>query len=196
MNAVKDMIRPPFANYDIIVYFGGGLFSLPFMYRYFLHPFGVPIPTFVLEESPQLTLQIIRALAMLVSVYVLGHLIAYLSSQLVEKTVDRFLGKISTSIIVSMNSSRANRDAGLRDVFFKRIRKIRNEKAIFSATVRAVFHLPNYLHYTMMYKAGIFGYLDTRIPSDAFSIAKQKFTDHVVPGAQVDETTKWYKSLE
>ncbi|MBX7460363.1 hypothetical protein, partial [Qipengyuania huizhouensis] len=62
METLKNIGRPPFANYDLVVYFGGGLFALPFLYRYFLHPFGVPLPSFVLTESPQITLEIIRGL--------------------------------------------------------------------------------------------------------------------------------------
>lgn len=196
MDALKDFVRPPFANYDMVVYFGGGLFSLPFIYRYFLHPFGVPLPSFVLNESPQITLEIIRALAMLVSVYILGHLIAYLSSQLVEKAVDRFLGKISTSIIISMRSTNASRDAELKKVFVQRVHKIRSDHALFSAVVRAIFHFPNFLHYTGMYLTGIFGYLDTRVPKEAFEIAKAKYAVDVIPNGQVAIATKWFKSLE
>lgn len=164
MDAIKDYLRPPFANYDLVVYFGGGLFSLPFIYRYFMFPFGIPLPTFILNASTQITLEIVRALAILTAVYVLGHLIAYLSSQLVEKAIDRFLGKISTAIMVSMSSTKANRDSALRLIFKQRIERIKSENAIFPSAVRAVFHLPNILHYLFIYKTGIFGYLDTRIP--------------------------------
>lgn len=196
MDALKNLGRPPFANYDIVVYFGGGLFALPFIYRYFLHPFGVPLPSFVLAESSQITLEIIRGLALLMAVYVFGHLIAYLSSQLVEKAVDRFLGKISTAIIVSLESSKAERDAKLKAMFRKRAKRIREENAVFPSLVRGAFHLPNLLHYVFVYFTGIFGYLDTRIPPDAFEKAKSRYFSLVVPGCEVRVDEKWYKSLE
>ena len=134
MDALKNLGRPPFANYDLVVYFGGGLFALPFIYRYLLHPFGVPLPSFVLTESNRVTLEIIRGLALLMAVYVIGHLIAYLSSQLVEKTVDRFLGKMSAAIIVSMESSKADRDNQLKAMFRDRAEKIVAENAFFPIT--------------------------------------------------------------
>lgn len=196
METLKNIGRPPFANYDLVVYFGGGLFALPFLYRYFLHPFGVPLPSFVLTESPQITLEIIRGLALLMAVYVTGHLIAYLSSQLVEKTVDRFIGKISTAIIVSLESSKAKRDTELREMFKKQAERIKIENAIFPSVIRGLFHLPNALHYLLVYKTGIFGYLDTRIPPDAFDRAKLRYTNLVVPGSHIRRDTKWYKSLE
>lgn len=196
MEALKNLGRPPFANYDIVVYFGGGLFALPFLYRYFLHPLGVPLPTFVLTESSQVTLEIIRGLALLMAVYVLGHLIAYLSSQLVEKAVDRFVGKISTAILVSIGSSKAKRNDELKEMFQKQARRIKRENAVFPSIVRGIFHAPNILHYLFVYRSGIFGYLDTRIPPDAFDLAKARYTILVAPGSDVRKDTKWYKSLE
>ena len=196
MDALKNLGRPPFANYDLVVYFGGGLFALPFIYRYLLHPFGVPLPSFVLTESNQVTLEIIRGLALLMAVYVIGHLIAYLSSQLVEKTVDRFLGKMSTAIIVSMESSKADRDNQLKAMFRDRAKKIVAENAFFPSLVRGIFHLPNIIHYGFVYLAGIFGYLDTRIPPEALNRAKIRYSTIVVPGCEVSADEKWYKSLE
>ena len=43
--------------------------------------------------------QIISALSLLMFVYIIGHMLAYLASQIVEKSIDRFLGKVSTAII-------------------------------------------------------------------------------------------------
>ncbi|MBW3167186.1 hypothetical protein [Qipengyuania flava] len=196
MEALKNLGRPPFANYDIVVYFGGGLFALPFLYRYFLYPFGVPIPSFVLMETGQVSLEIIRGLALLMSVYVLGHLISYLSSQLVEKAIDRFIGKISTAIIVSLKESRESRNEGLKAMVRKRTARIRAENATFSSAVRGFFHIPNVLHYVVVYKTGIFGYLDTRIPPDAFAKAKLRYGTIVLDGCNMQENTKWFKSLE
>lgn len=196
MEALKSIGRPPFANYDLVVYFGGGLFSLPLIYRFLIHPLGIPLPSFMLNESPQITLEIIRALALLMAVYVLGHLIAYLSSQLVEKAVDRFIGKISTAIIVSLQSSKASRDDELKAMFRKQTKKLAEENAIFPSVVRGAFHLPNIFHYLIVYFTGIFGYLDTRIPPEAFERVKQRYAQLVIYDGKVRLDTKWYKSLE
>ncbi len=196
IDTIKSLGRPPFANYDLVVYFGGGLFALPFLYRYFIHPLGIPMPSFLLDAAPQVTLEIVRALAILMAVYVLGHLIAYLASQLIEKAVDRFLGKMSTAIIISMKSSRAERDEELRKMFFARAKRIKKENAVFPSFVRAAFHLPCAFHYAIVYWAGLFGYLDTRIPPKAFELVKSKYEKFVVPDDTIRTDTKWYKSLE
>jgi hypothetical protein len=195
MGGLAGLVRPPFANYDIVVYFGGGLFFLPFLFRYFLEPFAVPIPLFILNESGQVTLEVIRGLSIIILVYIAGHLVAYFASQLVEKTVDRFLGKISTSILVSIGSAPAQRDGELRRIFRKRTKKIAEEKAVIASTIRAIFHVPNFPHYLLIYVLGFFGYLDSRIPKEAFDKAKSVYSKKVDSG-QVAEDTKWYKSLE
>ncbi|UVI40250.1 hypothetical protein [Qipengyuania spongiae] len=196
MEALKNLGRPPFANYDLVVYFGGGLFALPFLYRYLIHPLGIPMPTFVINQSPQITLEVVRGLTILVAVYILGHLLAFLSSQLIEKSVDRFLGKMSTAIIISMKTTKARRNEDLKDMFGRRVKRIKRDNSRFTASVRALFHLPNIIHYIFVYRIGIFGYLDTRIPPEAFEMAKKRYSREVVLGSSVRSDTRWYKSLE
>lgn len=196
MGGLEGLVRPPFANYDIVVYFGGGLFFLPFFFRYFIEPFGVPMPHFLLVDSGQVTLEVIRGLSIIIFVYIIGHLVAYLGSQLIEKTIDRFLGKISTSILVSIESTPAQRDDELRRIFWERTRKIAAENAKFTSFVRAAFHLPNAFHYVVIYLLGLFGYLDSRIPPESFDKAKAAFSAKVIPLGRVREDSKWYKSLE
>lgn len=196
MGGLESLVRPPFANYDIVVYFGGGLFFLPFLYRYFLEPFAVPVPLFLFTDSGQVTLEVIRGLSIIISIYIVGHLVAYFGSQLVEKTIDRFLGKISTSILVSTGSNPAQRDDELRRIFRERTKKIIEEKAIIPSVVRAAFHIPNILHYFVIYRLGFFGYLDSRIPSESFEKAKAVYSAKIIENGQVNEDSKWYKSLE
>lgn len=196
MPGLQGLVRPPFANYDIVVYFGGGLFFVPFLYRYLITPLGIPLPRLLLNEMDQVTLEIVRALSIVVAIYVLGHLVAYLGSQLIEKAVDRFLGKISSSILVSLKSDPAARDEQLRQVFRKQWRKIRAERSLFPSLVRAAFHLPNAAHYWVIYKAGVFGYLDSRIPSESFEKAAQRYRKDIIPDGDISVDTKWYKSLE
>lgn len=196
MGGLTGLVRPPFANYDIVVYFGGGLFFLPFLYRYFIEPFAVPIPLVIVNESGQVTLELVRGLSIIIFVYIVGHLVAYFASQLVEKTLDRFIGKISTSILVSIGSTPAQRDGELRRIFKKRAGKIAEEKAIIVSTIRALFHAPNFAHYFLIYVLGFFGYLDSRIPKEAFEKAKSIYSEKIDSAGQVNEDTKWYKSLE
>ena len=193
---LKDLIKPPFATYDVVVYFGGGLFSLPFIYRYILEPLAIRAPSFIVNEFDSVSLEIVRILTIVTFVYVLGHLLAYLSSQLVEKALDRFLGKVSTAILVSVSTAKALRNQKLRDFFKDRTRRIKSEGAIISSIVRGLFHFPNFIAYFIMYSFGIFGYFDSRLPQKALERVESVYTTIVIPGELLTSDKKWFKSLE
>ena len=93
--------KAPFANYDIVVYFGGGLFAVPFVNRYIIQPTGLHWPQYNIAVGSTIASEITAGLSLLFSLYIVGHMLAYASSELIEKTVDRFFGKISTSILIS-----------------------------------------------------------------------------------------------
>ena len=84
---MKDLVKPPFATYDVVVYFGAGLFAVPFLIRYLAVPLGLPDPAFLTEESDQVAFEIVRILTIITFVYVLGHIIAFFSSHLIEKAL-------------------------------------------------------------------------------------------------------------
>src|SRR5688500_407273 len=92
---MRAFTRPPFANYDIVVYFGCGLFVLPFARHYVLEPFGLRFPKFDIQLDVPFAGEFVSALTLLFTVYIGGHIIAYVSSQLIERSSDTFLGKTS-----------------------------------------------------------------------------------------------------
>lgn len=195
MGALKDLVRPPFANYDVVVYFGAGLFAIPFLIRYVGIPLGVPRPEFLIAESDQVVLEIVRVLTIITFVYVLGHLIAYFSSQMVEKALDRFLGKVSTAILVSSSSSHQKRNERIRKHFRTRTSSIKHDNALTSSVVRGLFHLPNFPLYLIVYGVGVFGYFDTRMTQESLRRAELVYKRHV-HGGDFSTDTKWFKPLE
>lgn len=196
MADMKDFIRPPFATYDIVVYFGGGLFSLPFLYRYILEPFKLHFPIFLNAIPGDAVNQVIRFLAIGFSVYILGHLLALFSAQLIEKVADRFLGNISSSIILSASTSNARRNQVVRMLIKQQISLIGRDNAILASVIRALAHLPLFPHYTMVYVFGFFGYYNTRIPKRAMWLAQKQYRTKLNLGDRISIRTKWYKPLE
>lgn len=193
---MKDFIKPPFANYDVVVYFGSGLFAVPILFRYVLSPFDLSMPVFYASKQGDVVGEIIRFLEIAFTVYILGHMIAFFGSNLIEKTFDRYFGKVSSYIILSAASTSSKRNEALRALFYDRASRISQDGASFSATVRALFHVPVIVHYFVMWFLGIFGFFDTRVPQSVITRLKEKYRLEVMPGQRVSIRTKWYKAVE
>lgn len=134
--------KPPFANYDLVVYFGGGLFSIPFILRYLIEPLHLLWPKLSVDVGSPFANEAISSLTLLFSVYILGHMIAYTASLTIEKTVDRFLGKVSSAIVISARVEPSRRNEYLRALAFRRIKSISEQKGVISALIRAFIHIP------------------------------------------------------
>nr|WP_137677293.1 hypothetical protein [Parerythrobacter lutipelagi] len=147
------------------------------------------------QESNQVVLEIIRVLTIITFVYVFGHIIAYLSSQLIEKTVDRFFGKISTAILISSSSTSKNRNTHVRREIKSRSKNIYRDNALFSSAVRGLFHTPNFPIYVLVYIIGVFGYFDTRVPHSSLLEAQKKYKKHIC-AEDLTTDVKWFKPLE
>jgi len=191
---IADLPRP-FANYDIVVYFGGGLFSLPFLNRYVLEPFDCTFPKFAIPLDNELASQTVTILSMLFSIYIAGHLLAYAGSQIIEKTVDRVFGKVSSAILVSLQSSPAGRNEAIRALIYDRLKRIRAQRALVSSFVRIFFHLPIFIHYFLSYIIGIFGYYDTRLTRDTMNCIRKLYAEKFSKN-RIGIRTQWYKPIE
>lgn len=157
---------------------------------------GAKLPAFAFHVGTNITSEAVSLLSLLFCIYILGHLLAYLGSQIIEKTIDRYLGKISTAIIFSSLSSANTRNRAIRTLVFDRIKKIGPENALFSTIVRTLLHLPIIPHYIFAFATGIFGYYETRITSNVFSIVRKKYNEEIVIGELLTTKTKWFKPLE
>jgi hypothetical protein len=155
--------KPPFANYDLVVYFGGGLFSIPFISRYVIEPSNLRWPKFTVNVGSSFANEAVSSLSLLFSIYILGHIIAYTASLTIEKTVERFLGKISSAIIISARSGADSVNEHLRALFFRRFKNIKRDKGIKASAVRAFLHIPALPTYAIANMLGFFGYYNTRL---------------------------------
>lgn len=196
MGELKDLVRPPFANYDVVVYFGGGLFFLPFVDRYIIQPTDTNFPKFRIELGSTISSETISILCLLFCIYIIGHFLAFLSSHVVEKVIDRYLGKISTAILISAISSEQKRVEAFRSVIWDKIKNIIPEKQLNITIIRSFFHLPVLPYYVVMFLFGIFGYYSTRITSESISLLRYKYAKLVVPDGLLTIRSKWFKPLE
>jgi len=84
-----------------VVYFGGGLFALPLINHYFVEPLQYRFPRFTFDIGYPFANDAVSLLSLLFAVYLLGHIISYCSSVIIERTLDVFNGKVSSSILLS-----------------------------------------------------------------------------------------------
>ena len=194
--ALKDLVRPPFANYDVVVYFGCGLFVVPFVNRYLVVPLGLHWPTFRILGADVVTGEIISGLSLLVFVYVIGHVIAYLASQIIEKTIDRFLGKVSTAVTFLTVGRPGIRNSKIRSHIWHRIQTIRNDRAIVASFSRAIFHIPAIFAYILIGAFGIFGYFNSRMSLHTVAALKDRIRELGIPQLTLSPNKPWFKPVE
>jgi hypothetical protein len=191
--ALKNLVRPPFANYDIVVYFGCGLFALPFIQHYFVEPFQLRFPKFEFAPTIPVAGPVISTLLLLFSVYIVGHMIAYLGSQVIEKTMDALFGKASEVVLATSAATEATRDAIIRHQLSTRTKTtLENAKTV--TAVRTIFHLPVLIFYVPIVWLGVFGFYGSRVPPQVFEAARGKMG--CIPGVEIKEGGGWFKTLE
>jgi hypothetical protein len=193
---LKDLVRPPFANYDVVVYFGGGLFAIPFINRYIIEPLNLTWPAFEIQTDSAVLTQVIGALCLLFSIYIFGHMLAYAGSQLIEKLIDRIFGKISTGILVSLYSTARGRNEMIRAMIHDRTKSIKRDKAIFPTVARTVFHIPFFPIYLLVYVLGVFGYYNTRLSREVMNQARKKMIELDIGGTRIALRSRWFKTVE
>lgn len=195
MEGLKDLIKPPFANYDVVVYFGGGLFLAPFLKRYIIEPTGLSLPKLSIDVGSAFANEAVSVLILLFFIYIVGHFIAFFGSQIIEKSADRFLGKISTAVLIASVSNRSNRNASVRALIYDNVKRIKPENALLSSSVRLIAHFPIWYAYIIAYLLGIFGYYDTRLPPHVIDRARERYRKEITT-EPLTIRTKWFKPIE
>lgn len=191
---VKDFVRPPFANYDIVVYFGCGLFSLPLLYRYIINPAGLVLPATQIEISVEFASVTISTLVLLFSVYILGHVIAFLASHMIEKTVDLFFGKISTAVILSNKFSSKKFGGAVQRFIMKRTKVAFSGYSWIPSGLRVLALAPVWLALLFLIGFRQVEYFRSRVPPKVFDQVKKDFSSKGY--GQVSLNQKWYKTIE
>lgn len=195
METLKDFVRPPFATYDIVVYFGCGLFALPFIFHY-LGGLDARALQFDFGFKPQIVAGLVSALTVLFSVYILGHIIAYAGSQLVEKTMDAWFGKTSAVILACCNAPGEDVGTALRTRVGKRFSKSLRKEAWLSGWVRLAFHFPVLFAYLVIAWLKLFGYFRTRVSKEVIEAAETKLAVSAVSNLTIAEGNHWFKPIE
>lgn len=193
IEAVKDLVKPPFANYDIVVYFGCGLFSLPFMMHY-VGDLRLSTTSFKFNIDPPFVSTLITTLTVLFSVYILGHIIAYLGSQLIEKVMDSLFGKASAVILRGAEANRDDFKQMIQQQIRAGISRHIEEASWFSSIVRFVCHTPILPAYVAIYMLKVFGFYRTRISEQVVIAANGKVASAHI--SEIRQGNEWFKSLE
>lgn len=189
------MVKPPFANYDVVVYFGCGLFALPFIFHYLGKP-AITALSFEFGLQPPFVASLVGALALLFSVYILGHIIAYAGSQFIEKAMEAYFGKTSSVVLLASNSAPQSLNADFRDQIKGAAAHIFSKSTWLSGLGRSIFHLPVAPAYLVIYIFGIFGFYRTRMTKEVIAAAEKKFKTLPISGVDIVKDQKWFKPLE
>lgn len=173
--SVRELVKPPFANYDVVVYFGGGLFALPLINHYFVEPLQYRFPRFEFDIGYPFANDAVSLLSLLFAVYLLGHIISYCSSLIIERALDVFNGKVSSSILLSSYSRPKHRQELINSWIFDQFKKAFSPGNRFKNFLRFSVHLPVTPLYGVLEAMDGFEYYRSRIPRHVIYIAKKKF---------------------
>ena len=189
-SALKELVRPPFANYDVVVYFGCGLFALPLAYHYFIEPSDFRFPRFSFAIGMSFADQAISLLSLLFAVYLLGHIIAYSASLIIERAIDVFFGKVSSAILLS-SYAHDNREV-VSAWQFDRLRRAFRSGPRLQNALRVIAHIPAIPLYLFISLIGGFDYYRSRVPRHLLFVTKQRL--HNEGFGPVGLNNPWYKS--
>lgn len=188
--------KPPFANYDIVVYFGGGLFSLPVLQHYYLIPLDLKLRTPLASTGNVWVDSALSVLIVLFVSYLIGHGLAYASSQIIQKSADAVFGKTSGAIIWESLVTDANRNKRTRELIDSNLKNSFKKYNWFANACRCAPHLPVILAYVFIYAVGIFGYYGSRVPLPIINKIRSRLSALDLPEIPVARRSFWFKPLE
>jgi len=199
--------KAPFANYDLIVYLGGGLFSLLIFWRYIAHPFGIFDFSDIVSTGggQSWVVDVIYLVLLGVCSYVLGHLISYQSSYFIEGFVERTLGRFSRIIEITTvrtedraKSVKRSIAHNLRRYLIARRVKIPFTKfkiIVPKPYILTFLHLPFWLWYSIIVRLDLFDFADTRLPSRMISHLKDVMRERFAESGYEDGK-QWFRWVE
>lgn len=191
---LKEIVRPPFANYDVVVYFGCGLFSLPFIFHYIASPTEAGFLALEVSTGVPFADSAIKTLFALFAVYILGHLLAFLASLFVEKTVDLLLGKTSDASILGHRHSDLDSNSAIQEWVKRRWGRAWRRGARSRSILRLIFFFPVIPSFAFAYAIKWFGYFTSRIPSSVYDRVTERLRSMNLPTPGL--TKDWYKATE
>lgn len=194
MADLRELIRPPFANYDVVVYFGCGLFSLPFIFHYIASPTEAGFLALKISTGVSFADSAIKTLFALFAVYILGHLLAFLSSILVEKTAGLLLGKMSDASILGHRRKDRDSYSEVKDWVQRRWRQAWRKGSRSRSLIRLLFFVPVIPSFAFAYAIKWFGYFTSRVPESVYDRVTERLRSMKLPTPGL--TREWYKAAE
>lgn len=195
--------KAPFANYDLVVYLGGGLFALLIVWRYIGRPFDVFRFSSILRPATENWTQDLLYLVLIAVVaYIIGHLISYQSSFFIERFVEKSVGRFSELLEITTaapeiktkklrDKIRENVSSGL----LKKLNIPRTRVLIKLPNLIACLHLPILPWYLVVYQFGLFDFADTRLPARLLEGAKSQMTSRFSE-FNFEKGRQWFRWIE
>lgn len=184
--------KAPFANYDLVVYLGAGLFGAILFYHYIIVPFAL-VDTDVLLPSAEATwpFQALFLISAGVLSYVSGHLVAYLSSHYIEGFLNKAVGSFSNVVRMS-TEERTCFEESLREEIDNNRKGEAKFKGNWFLYILHLFFLP---WYWAVKKWGLFSALDTRIPKRMIEALDQKL-GVLFGNVSTSDARQWFRWVE
>jgi hypothetical protein len=196
--------KAPFANYDLVVYFGGGLFATLIFWKYIALPLHIFDFSTVASGAPHWWVQdVVDLLVLAVCAYVLGHLVSYQSSYFIEGFIERTLGKFS-NIVELTTITPSDRSKTLKKKILANTKKeLFLSVKIPSATNRilvprifpTIVHLPVLPWYCIVLICNFFEFADTRLPARMVTHLKRKII-RCFPEMGDENGRQWFRWVE
>ncbi|MBB4155179.1 hypothetical protein GGQ80_003097 [Sphingomonas jinjuensis] len=189
-----DKVKVPFANYDIVVYFGVGIASLPFVNRYVLDGGKSKFPSLFTAFDDPIINTTISIVALIFATYILGHGIAILAGSFIEQFVFQTVGQPSRFIA---DVAKAHSEPGhMRRMIKQSLKKSYRNHPKFIDLARLAFHIPAIPIYLMMYWIGFYDFYESKISSYIILRVQSRLERCFDYPSQIFSDTRWFKIVE
>lgn len=193
---IIEKAKLPFANYDIVVYFGVGICSLPLIFRYFLSHNGAKFPPLFSGYSQPLINDIVSIIALIFGVYILGHGVALISSIIVERFIYDLMGTPSNVITRIAAPQVSHPRTSTRDSSIAGLKKTYGNDPTPADIIRLLIHLPAMPLYFLMYSLRLFGFYESKISSFVVVRTQKRLEKCFDYNGSILVDPNWFKIVE
>lgn len=185
---ISDTKSLPFATYDIVVYLTTGFLALVATSFIILPHLGLDSAIVEVSKQPSFIYSIIAFISFLLASYVYGHLIAFISSYVIERLVHSFLGYPSDVYFTLATNGKVDD----RTVFISSVKSYRFSLVSFGLILLSLPAIPVYVG---IYLIGAFGFYYPKIPFALLPKLKERIKSLNL-GVECAIGTRWIKVVE
>lgn len=178
----------PFATYDLVVYFTTGIIFGFLINILLLRPIGLDVIEPNVAGGASLVYSVLSIIAYLLAGYVIGHILAFIASHIIEKFVHQMLGYPS-DLYASLARTGLEDN---RDVFSSSVKNYYKKRFFI---VNLIIHLPALPAYFLIWLAGAYGFYYPKIPLALFSRLEEKVSSLEL-GVDLSDGSRWIKIVE